>query len=115
MTDTIIIGAGAAGLSAARKLLQLGSTVCVLEARDRVGGRIHTVCVHGCSGPIETGAEFIHGELPLTKALMKEAGVSYRAGEGKSWNVEKGRLSEDEFFDDDWEAFMDKLHALKED
>jgi monoamine oxidase len=115
MTDTIIIGAGAAGLSAARKLLQLGSTVCVLEARDRVGGRIHTMNAQGFSVPIEAGAEFIHGELPLTKALMKEAGVSYRAGEGKSWNVAKGRLSEGEFFDDDWEAFMDTLHTLKED
>src|SRR5687768_979029 len=108
MTATIIIGAGAAGLAAARKLLLSGNTVCVLEARDRVGGRIHTVNAAGFSVPIEVGAEFIHGELPLTKALMKEANVSYRAGEGKSWNVERGKLSEGEFFDEDWENFMDK-------
>ena|SRR2546425_12984645 len=41
--DVAIIGAGMAGLSAARDLARVGLDVVVLEARDRVGGRIHTV------------------------------------------------------------------------
>ena len=43
MTDTIIIGAGAAGLMAARELVRAGKTVRVLEASDRIGGRIFTI------------------------------------------------------------------------
>ncbi|MEX2393757.1 MAG: FAD-dependent oxidoreductase, partial [Actinomycetota bacterium] len=40
-TDVIVVGAGAAGLSAARTLHDAGATVIVLEARDSVGGRVH--------------------------------------------------------------------------
>ncbi|HZG01862.1 MAG TPA: FAD-dependent oxidoreductase, partial [Chitinophagales bacterium] len=72
--DVIVIGAGASGLVAARELTKHGKKVCILEARDRVGGRIHTARINGFTKPIELGAEFIHGELPLTMSLLKEAG-----------------------------------------
>ena len=42
MFDTLIIGAGAAGIAAARKLHDAGQKVAILEARNRIGGRIHT-------------------------------------------------------------------------
>lgn len=70
----IIIGAGAAGLMAARHLTTLGIPTRVLEARDRIGGRIHT-SFDGFSVPVEHGAEFVHGDLPLTMGLLKEAGI----------------------------------------
>lgn len=57
--DVIIVGAGAAGLAAARTLLAQGRTVAVLEARDRIGGRVWTepdVAGH----PVDHGASFIH-------------------------------------------------------
>lgn len=58
---TLIIGAGTAGLSAARDLVKTGETVVVLEARERVGGRVYTN--HSFSPvPVEFGAEFIHGD-----------------------------------------------------
>ena len=58
--DVVVIGAGVAGLAAAAELAEHGLRVRVLEARDRVGGRILTVRPDGLSLPIELGAEFVH-------------------------------------------------------
>jgi monoamine oxidase len=115
MNDIIIIGAGAAGLMAARTLSKKGKSVIVLEARDRIGGRIHTINGEGFSQPVETGAEFMHGELPVTMKLMKEAGVNFRNGKGKMWNLEKGHLEEGGSFDDHWEEMIRVLEKLDRD
>jgi protoporphyrinogen oxidase len=59
----LVIGAGVAGLTAAADLTRAGVRVSLLEARNRLGGRIHAV--HDVAGlPIELGAEFIHGRSP---------------------------------------------------
>jgi monoamine oxidase len=57
--DTIVVGAGVAGLTAARLLADAGRRVVVLEARDRVGGRTHTERVDGLV--TDLGASWIHG------------------------------------------------------
>ncbi|NDJ60200.1 MAG: NAD(P)-binding protein [Chloroflexi bacterium] len=63
--STLIIGAGMAGLSAAHALRSGGQPSTILEARDRVGGRIHTD--RTLAGfPVECGAEFIHGDSAPT-------------------------------------------------
>ncbi len=59
--DVIIIGAGAAGLSAAQKILKKNKSLLILEARDRAGGRMMTQLDSLTGDPIELGAEFIHG------------------------------------------------------
>jgi monoamine oxidase len=59
--DVIVIGAGVAGLEAARQLAGRRLRVIVLEARSRVGGRIETHRSTGWPGPFEAGAEFVHG------------------------------------------------------
>ena len=56
----VIVGAGAAGLAAARWLKERGFNPLVLEARDRVGGRIHTVEMEN-GAPVDLGAAYIHG------------------------------------------------------
>lgn len=71
----IIVGAGAAGLAAAKTLSDAGHGAIVLEARDRIGGRIHTLRDPRLQIPIELGAEFIHGRPEATWKLVREAGL----------------------------------------
>jgi monoamine oxidase len=73
--DTLIIGAGAAGLAAARQLQAAGQRICVLEARERVGGRIATDRTYG---PVELGAEFVHGDRACTWQAIHSAGLRAR-------------------------------------
>ncbi|HET9392441.1 MAG TPA: NAD(P)/FAD-dependent oxidoreductase [Candidatus Rubrimentiphilum sp.] len=73
-TEVAIIGAGAAGLAAARRLHERGIDAVVLEARDRIGGRAYTLQPSRESAPVELGAEFIHGTPPVTLSLMHECG-----------------------------------------
>ena len=72
--DVVVIGAGAAGLAAAAHLARHGKSVCILEARDRVGGRVFTLRHRVNSMPIELGAEFIHGESPAVFEHLRMAG-----------------------------------------
>jgi monoamine oxidase len=131
----VIVGAGAAGLIAARDLSNAGVRVLLLEARDRIGGRILTH--HTPNYPVELGAEFIHGRRTGTFDLAKKAGL--HVGEikwmmarrkGNQWieddalleDVDKlfSMLSTDEF-DQSFQDFIDgvdvdpeiKQHGLR--
>jgi phytoene dehydrogenase-like protein len=75
MPNVIIIGAGAAGLAAADRLHESGIDVLLLEARDRLGGRIFTTRDASTDLPVELGAEFIHGRPQVTFDLVKSAGL----------------------------------------
>jgi monoamine oxidase len=78
-SEVLIIGAGMAGLTAARTLAGAGVSVTVLEARNRVGGRILTQRIG--DDTIELGAEFIHGRPPELWALIAETGLeTYERG-----------------------------------
>lgn len=77
MLDVIVIGAGMAGITAARELTRERFSVAVLEARDRIGGRIMTLDDF-CDGPVEGGAEFVHGRNAATLAEVHEAGLNLR-------------------------------------
>ena len=72
--DVVVVGAGAAGLAAAKRLRRAGRSVTVLEARDRIGGRVHTDLSLG--HPFEAGAQFIHwaDRNPWTR-IARELGV----------------------------------------
>ncbi len=72
------MGAGVAGLTAARELSAAGARVLVLEARDRLGGRVMTH--HAADGPVELGAEFVHGAFPEIMGLVQEGGLRLREG-----------------------------------
>ncbi|HUN28534.1 MAG TPA: NAD(P)/FAD-dependent oxidoreductase [Alphaproteobacteria bacterium] len=91
-TDVVVIGAGAAGLAAARRLRERGADFLVLEARDRVGGRAYTLASHHGSFPVELGAEFIHGQARSTRALMREIGERAIPTASQAFSLRDGRL-----------------------
>jgi monoamine oxidase len=114
-TNCIIVGAGASGLMAAYELSKAGCPVIVLEALNRVGGRIYTLAKGKFSSPVEVGAEFIHGELTLTSALLKAAHITWREMKGDMYRVQNGILQKTSFFGKEWEQLLKKLDELKND
>ncbi|RYY07553.1 MAG: FAD-dependent oxidoreductase [Sphingobacteriaceae bacterium] len=112
---TIIIGAGAAGLLAARELTQANQKVILLEARNRIGGRCYTFSRQDFTEPIELGAEFVHGELPLTLKLLKEAHLKYEPVSGDNFQFKNGEIKPSEFFMDHWEEFEKALKEVEKD
>lgn len=113
--DVIVIGAGAAGLMAAKCLLQAGLKVLVLEARDRIGGRVHTFYEKGYELPIEAGAEFIHGNLEVTFDLLNEAGMERLELNGQVWQVINGEWQQEGEFFEHAQLVTKKLKQLKDD
>ncbi|HEX2636048.1 MAG TPA: NAD(P)/FAD-dependent oxidoreductase [Gemmatimonadales bacterium] len=74
--DALVVGAGIAGLAAAERLAAAGRRVVVVEARDRTGGRIHTVERPGPDPPVELGAEFVHGHSAELLELIRAADLT---------------------------------------
>jgi monoamine oxidase len=111
--DVIVIGAGAAGLTGALEIGRTGRKVAIVEARSRIGGRIMTILPSDI--PIELGAEFIHGNLPLTKALLENAGAGINAVKGRIWQKKEGAFREQEDFLEDYKNLEEKLRAMMRD
>jgi monoamine oxidase len=92
MADVVVVGAGFAGLSAARELVRLGYDVVVVEGRDRVGGRSYTANVAGV--PVDLGATFVgptqDAVLELAAELGCESVPTY--GHGKNLIRWRGRV-----------------------
>jgi monoamine oxidase len=74
--DVAVIGAGCAGLAAARVLSDAGRSAVVLEARTRHGGRVFTLHDPEWPLPVELGAEFLHGEAEEARAIARGAGLA---------------------------------------
>src|SRR6516164_4877866 len=93
LNHIVIVGAGAAGLMAARELGRAAKRVTILEARERCGGRIQPLPAAQFGYKADGGAEFIHGEAPITRGLLRQAGLSSLPVHGARWNVENGTFS----------------------
>lgn len=81
--DVLIVGAGAAGLTAANDLRKAGLSVAVLEARDRVGGRLWTDVIDGAM--LEIGGQWVSPDQDALKDTIEELGLEtysrYREGD----------------------------------
>src|SRR3954471_13592557 len=73
--DVCVVGAGYAGLTAARRLTQAGKSVVVLEARDRVGGRIWTHRLDDGT-PVDRGGAWLAPQHDAIFALAREVGAT---------------------------------------
>ncbi|MET0535539.1 MAG: NAD(P)/FAD-dependent oxidoreductase [Steroidobacter sp.] len=95
--DVIVIGAGAAGMAAAAHLSRHHKSVCILEARERVGGRIFTIRPRGNAFPLELGAEFIHGESEAVFEQLRRSGdVAVDAAHSRHRARQPGELKQAE-------------------
>lgn len=92
--DVIIVGAGSAGLACAAEIVRRSArSVLVLEARERIGGRCDTRFQPGLAGPMELGAEFIHGASRPVLSLLKQSGGAVVQAKQSRWTGEQGTLS----------------------
>jgi monoamine oxidase len=94
VAEAVVVGAGAAGLAAARTLSRAGVQTVVLEARGRIGGRLLTCEDAGLPVPVDLGGEFVHGTAELSFALLREAGSVAIDITGTSLIFEDGDLRE---------------------
>jgi monoamine oxidase len=113
-TQVIIIGAGAAGLAAADELARADCAALLLEARDRLGGRIWSARDASLSVPIELGAEFIHGEAPATLSVLRKASLAAVDAGGEHWTLRDGVLAPSEDLLSNIQQAIRNTSALKE-
>jgi monoamine oxidase len=105
-TDVLIIGAGVAGLAASRELSRAGLKNIILEARDRIGGRINT---HYDLWPIELGAEFVHGKPPEVLQIAERAHLKLQNIPNLHWRLHNSVLTKSSEFWSKVEAAMDEM------
>lgn len=111
----MIIGGGVAGLFAGRALSKQGYSITILEAADRLGGRIDTIRSSLFAQPVEKGVEFIHGNLPLTIQLLQEAGIEYTAVKGRMFRIGNGEWKAQDDFTVGWDELIMKMNSVRQD
>jgi monoamine oxidase len=107
--NVLIIGAGVAGLAAARELSRADFQVTVVEARDRIGGRIFTQDL------AELGAEFIHGKPQCLLDIAQRAELKLSPVINRHWYFRKGCLATTNEFWSELERVMNEMKSVDRD
>jgi len=110
--DVVVIGGGVSGLAAARRLAGHGFSVAILEARDRLGGRILAARRSDTPFPLELGAEFVHGMSPELFTLPATAFSLYEAG-GQAWTARRGGAHPARDRDRDMGRVLERIDAWR--
>jgi monoamine oxidase len=113
MESVIVIGAGVAGLAAAQKLSASGVHVTILEAQDRIGGRVHTMRDPRFPVPIELGAEFLHGKPREIWDIVKAENLITASLEGDNWCSQGHALRKCNDFWPKWEQVARQIKKGK--
>jgi len=103
-----------AGLAAAGELSSAGTRVLLLEARNRLGGRIHTIQDPHTGIAIELGAEFVHGRAPEIFGVVSANGLRADEIEGDAWCLSGGTPRLCDFFGE-VEALLSRMDAGRPD
>jgi len=111
----VVVGAGAAGLMAGRTLARAGVRATVLEARQRLGGRIWALPEDEFGYRAEGGPEFVHGAAPVTRRLAREAGLGWYPRHGARWAVRGGAWATTTWDPPHADRFRQALEELRED
>ena len=104
--DVVIVGAGVAGLAAASRLTRAGVNVQLIEARDRIGGRVWS------EGGIELGAEFVHGKPAEIFELLEGAALDEMTGTDLC--IRDGQFGPCDFFEQVGD-FLDRMKTREPD
>jgi len=110
--DVVVLGGGVAGLAAARACHDANARVVILEARDRIGGRILTERDRDSSRPIELGAEFVHGQARELQVHLAAAGLRVVDVAGRHWRSTAHGLRPENHF---WSKLQRVMRHLSED
>jgi monoamine oxidase len=113
-TEVVVIGAGVAGLSAAKVLCEAGLSVTIVEARDRIGGRIYTHRDRLNAVPIELGAEFVHGEPKELFDIANTAGLALADIGGDRFCFTGGKLSKCSDLFSNLEEILERMNGSRE-
>lgn len=110
----IVVGGGVSGLIAARELSRKFEVV-LIEYRDILGGRIRSTPLQSGEGVIEAGAEFIHGNLPITMKLLKEANLDYVEAGGAMLRKEGNEWKKQDEMIEGWDKLIGLMKDLEDD
>ncbi len=109
-TGVLVIGGGVAGLAAAAAMHEAGHDVTLLEARDRLGGRVRTEHDSRACAPVELGAEFVHGARNPLHELARDAGLAVTPVPDEHRLARDGRVGSMDGF---WEQLDDVMRRVR--